>query len=264
MVYPVYCVLPKLFGTWPLNELAMRSKDELTFLQNYSTQAFDMPLTSVDNCIFTFHEDQLKVLLVKRVAFPDKGKWSIPGGFIDLKVDVDLAATALRKLKEKTGVASPYLEQCETVGNAHRDPRGWAVTTLYFALIPYVDPVESIDQGESLWMPIDSKQVADLAFDHALLVSKALQRLRNKVLYTTLPANLLGDKFTLSELQHCYEVLLGQKMEKKSFRRRMHTSGMFVETGESRVEGAGRPAAFYRVKEEGRGFVFNRQIESLC
>jgi ADP-ribose pyrophosphatase YjhB (NUDIX family) len=242
----------------------MYSREEKQFLKNYSIKDFDVPLTTVDNCIFTLHEESLKVLLVKREDFPCKEQWSIPGGFVDLLNDDDLSACALRRLREKTGVDSPYLEQCETVGNKQRDPRGWAVTTLYFALIPYIEPQEVPGKGESRWFTLNNKKLNNLAFDHDLLIEKALNRLRSKVLYTTLPAHLLTEQFTLTALQKSYEIILGNSLEKKSFRRRMLASGVFEETGESTAEGAGRPAALYRLKNQSQEFVFNRQIESSC
>jgi ADP-ribose pyrophosphatase YjhB (NUDIX family) len=87
--------------------------------------------------IFSVDAGQLQVLLIKRSNFPQKDKWALPGGFVDLSKDQDLMATAHRKLVEKTGLQSPHLEQVATVGNATRDPRGWAVTALYFALIDF-------------------------------------------------------------------------------------------------------------------------------
>ncbi len=108
---------------------------EKTFLKNYNVHDFEVPLTSVDMAIFTLKEHQLQVLLVKRAQHPALGKWALPGGFIDANKDQTLADTAQRKLQEKTGVDTPYLEQVETFGTAKRDPRGWSVTVAYLALI---------------------------------------------------------------------------------------------------------------------------------
>ncbi len=108
---------------------------EKQFIKNYNASDYEVPLTTVDMAIFSIIDQQLHVLLLKRDALPEKDKLALPGGFIDLKNDNDLEETALRKLYEKTGVELPYLEQVESIGNGSRDPRGWSVTILYFALI---------------------------------------------------------------------------------------------------------------------------------
>ena len=86
------------------------------------------PLLTVDSVLFTYHEKALKILLVQRSSEPEKGKWGLPGGIVDIDIDKDIEATVLRKLVEKTSVEPPYLDQLETVGNRKRDPRGWSVT----------------------------------------------------------------------------------------------------------------------------------------
>ena len=107
------------------------------FLKSYSAKDYDAPLCSVDICVFAVEDDELKVLLVKRSAPPFKDRWALPGGFNNLNKDKSIEDTAFRKLFEKTGVRSPYLEQVKTIGNSKRDPRGWSVTVLYFALIDF-------------------------------------------------------------------------------------------------------------------------------
>ena len=111
-------------------------ESEKDFLDKYDASAFKGPITSVDTVIFTVFDNHLHVLTVKRAEHPFKDQWSLIGGFINIDEDVDIEATAKRKLKEKTGVRTPYLEQFGTIGNKKRDPRGWSVTTVYFALIP--------------------------------------------------------------------------------------------------------------------------------
>ncbi|MEK7741074.1 MAG: NUDIX hydrolase, partial [Pseudomonadota bacterium] len=115
----------------------MTFNSEQEFLSNYNKKDYESPLLTVDMAIFSVDAGQLQVLLIKRSNFPQKDKWALPGGFVDLSKDQDLMATAHRKLVEKTGLQSPHLEQVATVGNATRDPRGWAVTALYFALIDF-------------------------------------------------------------------------------------------------------------------------------
>lgn len=240
----------------------MDFQTEEDFLRHYNIREFDVPLVTVDNCIFTLHEGQLKVLLVKRGTFPSKGRWALPGGFIDLKRDEDLEACALRKLREKTGVESPYLEQMKTVGNASRDPRGWSVTTVYFALIPHSD-LSGSDQAveETEWVAVDEVSKRHLAFDHEQLLDAALERLRSKVLYTLLPVHLLPEQFTLTELQRAYEIVMGKPLEKKAFRRRVLNAEVLIQREGGVPEGRGRPAALFSLKPGIREHYFSHQLE---
>ena len=237
---------------------------EKAFLASYNIHDFDVPLTSVDMSIFTIIDEALHVLLVKRGQYPAKGKWALPGGFIDLKRDKTLDDTARRKLKEKTGVETPYLEQVETFGSAKRDPRGWSVTVAYFALISHESVcLEAIDKSSDLvhWVPVE--EVVDsykLAFDHMNVLEKCRERLRGKVQYTSIPVNLLEETFTLTELQKTFEIVLGKDVEKKSFRRRMLDADILEETGEMKT-GSNRPAKLYRAKPEGDNYFFTRSIE---
>jgi 8-oxo-dGTP diphosphatase len=213
------------------------------------------PLVTVDVVIFAVLDARLQTLLVRRPATagePHPGLWALPGGFVDVELDATLEACALRKLREKTGVRSPYLEQLGSWGNAKRDPRGWSTTHVYFALLAAEDL--RLEKGgnaqEVAWKPIDGDGVGErLAFDHARLLAAALERLRNKVEYTSLPAYLLPEAFTLAQLQAAYETILGRALDKSAFRTRVLAADLVEETGEVRT-GANRPAALYRLKDK--------------
>lgn len=236
---------------------------EADYLRHYNIHDYDIPLVSVDLAIFTLHEDRLKVLLVERSDYPEKGKWALPGGFVDTRRDSDLTHTALRKLREKTGVETPYLEQLETKGSASRDPRGWSVTVIYFAMIPYVSLATRSDQGDNVsWIDIGEALQRPLAFDHPALLDKAIDRIRNKVLYTLIPAHLIPSPFTLTALQHAYEIILGREVEKKAFRRRLENADVLEPTGEIELGVPGRPAALYRLKPTIKVFNFSRQLSA--
>jgi ADP-ribose pyrophosphatase YjhB (NUDIX family) len=195
--------------------------------------------------IFAVEDGELKVLLIQRDEHPFKNRWALPGGFCDLTNDATLDATANRKLFEKTGIKSPYLEQVETIGNATRDPRGWSITLLYFALIDFETLDLSPQTQDAQWLALSDALKLELAFDHKALLQKAINRLRNKTRYTALPISLMPDIFTLTELQSMFELILGSPLQKKSFRRRMEASGLLVETGKMRPT-ARRPAALYK------------------
>lgn len=224
---------------------------------------FDRPLVTVDVVIFSVVNDQLCVLLVRRPEGKDEpfpGRWALPGGFVDVHQDASLLACAERKLLAKTGVASPYLEQLGSWGDARRDPRGWSSTHAYFALIPQP---EAADGGTPVteWVPCDPATRRRLAFDHNTILGAAIERLRGKVEYTSLPAFLLPEPFTLPQLQRVYEVVLGRALDKSAFRKRMLDADYLAETG--MVTGDhGRPAMGYRLRERERATVFPRSFRS--
>jgi 8-oxo-dGTP diphosphatase len=223
---------------------------------------FPRPLVTVDVVIFTVLDDSLKVLLARRPEGgeePFPGYRCLPGGFVDVERDSTLEDCALRKLREKTGVVAPYLEQLGSWGGASRDPRGWSATHAYFALIPATELEEP--HGLAEWEDADLASNKRLAFDHREILRAAIERLRGKVEYTSLPAFLLKEPFTLPELQHVYEVVLGRALDKSAFRKRMLDAAFLQELGP--MPGAfGRPAMGYRVLERERAAVFPRTFRS--
>jgi len=231
---------------------------EEEYLETYQVSDYPVPLTTVDTVIFCVKGGQLHVLLVSRSEHPEKGKWALPGGFINMESDSNIKTTAFRKLKEKTGLFSPYLEQVCTIGNAKRDKRGWSLTVLYFALVTHtlLEKPETAQSEPSQWMPLARALETPLAFDHKKLLTLATNRLRAKTRYSALPLQLMPDEFTLSELQDMFEIVLGAKLERKSFRRRFLASGLLTETGALKPTSR-RPAALYRsVKDMPDDYVF--------
>ena len=210
---------------------------------------FARPLTTVDVVIFAILDDRLQVLLVQRPAGegePFPLAWALPGGFVDVAKDRDLAACAARKLKDKTGVTSPYLEQLGSWGSATRDPRGWSATHAYFALIP-ADAREIT--SDARWCPISGGKVREkLAFDHGDILTSAIQRLRNKVEYTSLPAYRMPAEFTLPDLQRVYEIVLDRPLEKSAFRTRILSADIIEPVAKMR-RGPNRPAQLYRLRK---------------
>ena len=238
----------------------MPESPEQSFLDSYNPKEFDTPIYSVDIAIFTLDQGRLKVLLVERSEHPFKGFWALPGGFIDLKKDPDIHTTARRKLVSKTGFDAPLLEQVSTIGNAHRDPRHWSITTLYMALIPYAPTAGFIEAvNEARWFPIEEIEQLQLAFDHSELLQLARERLKNKTAYTVLPIHVLKRPFSLSQLQKAFELLMDTELEKKSFRRRLLNADVLKEVGEGIPDGGkGRPAALYEPADGSENHLFVR------
>ena len=202
---------------------------------------------AVDVVLFTIQGGTLKVLLVKRQRAPYRGAWALPGGIVGPDESVD--AAALRELQEETNIGNIYLEQLYTFGEPNRDPRGRVITVAYYALVNWQQFQLKVRRrvSEASWFPV--KRLPPLAFDHQRIVDYALERLRNKINYTTVGFQLLARQFTLTELQGSYEVILGQRLDKRNFRRKMLQLGILKGTREFRVHGRQRPARLYTFAE---------------
>ncbi len=226
--------------------------------ENYNASNYERPSVTVDVIIFSLGDDDLKVLLVKRKYSPYAGMWAVPGGFIHL--DESLEAAAARELEEETGVANVYIEQLYTFGEPRRDPRTRVITVAYFALVPYDEikhrPGE--ETAETRWFSLFN--LPELAFDHREIVDYALTRLRYKLEYSAVGFQLLPDVFTLSELQSAYEIILGEKLDKRNFRRKTLLAGVLEETGRKKQESEGRPAMLYRYREDAVAEVKTRRL----
>ena len=169
------------------------------------------------------------------------------------ELDADLEAAARRVLRAKVDVDVPHVAEVRTFSGRGRDPRGWTVGVLFQALLPR-DRIEAVVRSkveEVAW--VDPERTPPLAFDHAAQLDAALAALRDKVERHALPLHLLGERFTLTELQRTCEAILGRALEKSAFRRRLRGSPDLVEVADEFVRGAQRPAQVWRAKE---GFVF--------
>ena len=200
---------------------------------------------SVDVVLLTLIEQQLHAVLLKRVAAPFAGVWALPGGYIHADEDADAKASAARVLKTKVGIEGAYLEQLATFSGPARDPRGWSVAIAYCALLP----VQNLppDRADISVVPVSA--LPQLPFDHRDIVDAALARVRSKSLYSSLPVHLCGETFTLPQLQQVYENILGEPLNKVSFRRKMDEMDWLEAVAGAMQSGAAhRPAQLYRVK----------------
>jgi 8-oxo-dGTP diphosphatase len=171
-----------------------------------------------------------------------------------------LEEAALRELEEETGLKEAYLEQLYSFGDPGRDPRGRVVTVAYFSLIPSDAPVRLEGAGgvtQARWFPLD--ELPSLAFDHEPIVTYALRRLRYKLEYSAVGFELLPEEFTLSNLQYTYELILGEKLDKRNFRRRILQANVIESTPHQR-SGEGRPARLYRYRPDAVAEVKARRL----
>lgn len=216
------------------------------------------PELTVDVVIFTLRDEQLSVLLVKRARPPFQGYWALPGGFVEM--DERLENAAARELEEETGVQDAYLEQLYTYGEPGRDPRGRVISVAYFALLPknaLAHEEAGSDAAQLGWFAVGS--TPELAFDHDQILNYALRRLRYKLEYSAVGFQLLPDTFTLTELQHTYEIVLGEPLDKRNFRRRILQAGIIEPTQQVR-SGEGRPAKLYRYRPDAVAEVKARRL----
>lgn len=213
-------------------------------------QESDRVICTVDVVLMTLRDDALHVALLRRDREPFKGALALPGGYVHAREDHDAADAAARVLREKTGIASPYLEQLATFSGPGRDPRGWSVSVAYYALVPEPVPGPAA-QGPVSFLPVG--RLPALPFDHKSIVEAAVARVRAKSQYSSLPVYLCGDSFTLPQLQAVYEAVLGEPINKVSFRRKIDQLGMVEPIeGAQEVGRAHRPAQLYRLRKEFR------------
>lgn len=232
------------------------SRTEAQFLAEYDASAFDRPSVATDVVVMTVVDGSLKALLIERAEHPHRGRWMLPGGFVG--IDEGLHAAASRLLKAKTGVADVFLEQLFTFGQPDRDPRTRVITVGYLALVPHelLAPehgvladvvVDWLDEEGGPAKAVVGGTELPLAFDHADILGMAVLRLRGRLSYTPIAYALLPEQFTLRRLQEVHEAILGHRVNKPSFRRKVLGQGEIVPTGQRETGVDHRPAELYRL-----------------
>jgi 8-oxo-dGTP diphosphatase len=191
---------------------------------------------------FTIAAGVLEVLLVRVRGGPYAGRWAFPGGRV--RADESLEAAARRELSARTGLRGIHLEQLATFGDPGRDPAARVVSTAYLALVSSKALVAANGKYPDIgWFP--AARLPRLAYDHAAIARAALARLRAKLAYTNIVYGLVGERFTLGELQEAYEIILGRGLDRRNFRKKLLATGLVRAVGAQR-RGAHRPAALYR------------------
>ena len=208
------------------------------------TYEYPRPALSVDCVVFGLDEEDLKVLLIQRDLEPFAGTWALPGGFVE--VDETLDEAARRELREETSIDVSYLEQLYTFGAVKRDPRDRIVSVAYYALVKLSDyrVQAATDARNVAWYSVGKKP--KLAFDHAAILQLAYERLQAKVCYQPIGFELLPSKFTLRQLQHLYETILGRPLDKRNFRRKILGLDVLEELDAYESNVAHRAARLYR------------------
>jgi 8-oxo-dGTP diphosphatase len=205
---------------------------------------YPRPALTVDCVVFGLDDGDLKVLLIQRDLPPFAGRWALPGGFVN--VDEDLEAAARRELEEETSVTKVFLEQLYTFGDVDRDPRERVVSVAYYALVKLSDHRvrAATDARNAAWFALSD--LPTLAFDHDRILAMALTRLKGKVRYQPIGFELLPPKFTLSQLQRLYEVVLDTPLDKRNFRKKILAMELLEELDEIEQDVAHRAARLYR------------------
>ena len=267
-------------------------KSEEEFLKDYDVKMFKQLSMTTDILIISVSEEQtnnyrknstkkMSILLVKREDFPYKGKWCLPGGFINPDTET-LEECAKRVLKEETNLSKIYMEQLYTFDGLDRDPRCRVVSTSYMALVDKnrlntkINPNASwfnitlydnsndlinvaLDNDDEIIKFSIKKTLRELstdrykftikennkiAFDHPLVIAAGIERLRNKINYTDIVFNMMPEYFTLGELQQVYEVILGKKLLDPAFRRII--ANKVEKTDKMKTGGGHRPSVLFR------------------
>ena len=221
-------------------------------------------LTSIDVrvVVFSLRGDRLQVLLNPDQTPALAEKWELPGSRVP--EHKSLEETATESVLRLTGLREAFLEQLYTYGDTQRHPTGRLISVVYFAIIPAgavhanANPAPyDLDECGAKWFPVDD--LPPLAMDHSEVVNYALRRLRYKLEYTAVGFQLLPENFSLSELQKTYEMILGEKLDKRNFRRRILEANIIEETVHLR-SGEGRPARLFRYRPDAVAEVKARRL----
>lgn len=204
-------------------------------------------LLAVDCIIFGFDGELLKILLIKRGFQPEKGNWSLMGGFVQANESLDQAAN--RILKQLTGLEGVYLEQLHTFGETQRDPIERTVSTAYFALIDiHKYETQLSNDYHPEWFPL--KRTPKLIFDQQEMVETAKRRIRYKAALHPILFELLPDRFTLPQLQILYESVFNTTIDKRNFSKRVLATGLLIKLTDKDKKNSKRGAFYYQLNKK--------------
>lgn len=199
--------------------------------------------------IFTIDKGELKVLLMRKKTEPYKGYWILPGNI--LKNDETLEDNVTDAVLDKTGLLNVYIEQCYTFSDLDRDPDGRVIATSFIGLVDSKSVEikrEERPDFETAWFSID--ELPKLGYDHENIIKRTIDYLKKKIINSNVLKGLFPSDFTLPELQHVYEQILGRELDRRNFRKKFISLDLIEDTLEKNVGFNGRPAKLYRFKEE--------------
>ncbi|MFG4004441.1 NUDIX domain-containing protein [Flavobacterium aquidurense] len=222
-----------------MNLLSSKSNPE-----NDSPTAHAIDGITIDCVIFGFNKESLEVLLVQHAGGESIGKWGLLGGYMKKEESADDAAQ--RIVSELTSLDNIYLEQLKAFTNPDRVPERRVVTIGYYTLVNREDYniKASLSVIEAKWYKINT--IPDLIFDHNEILKFSLMQLRNRVRQAPIGFNLLPDKFTLLQLMHLYEEILGIELDKSNFRRKILHMKLLVALDEKQQDVSHRAAKLYK------------------
>ncbi|WP_051947162.1 NUDIX hydrolase [Muricauda sp. MAR_2010_75] len=231
----------------------LEEAEDINMQLNYYDKE-DQVLLAVDCIIFGFDKENLKILLIKRNFEPEKGKWSLIGGF--LKKNENLDQAAVRVLHTLTGLSDIYMEQLYTFSKIDRDPGQRTISVSYYALIDVEShKFDGIQIDSARWFELN--EAPDLIFDHNQMVQRAMARLRRRALTKPIGFELLPEKFTMRQLQNLYESILDKKLDKRNFINKINSLDVLIKLDEKDMTVSRKGAYLYVFDKE----KYNKKVE---
>ncbi len=215
---------------------------------------------SIDCVLFGFDNGELKILLIERNEEPFKDWWALPGNLVGENESVDQSAS--RILHELTGLTDIYMEQYYTFGEVHRHPQGRVITVAYYAMLRLggdkaLKPLTSYAK-KAQW--INVKELPKLGFDHQTIFDRGLEKIKRRIKHLPIAFELLPEKFTLTQVQNVYELILGKKLDKRNFRKKILSFGVLKELNEKQKGVSFRAATLYRFDKRKYAKLFGKEI----
>ena len=215
---------------------------------------------SIDCVIFGFEAGELKILLIERNEDPFKDWLALPGSLVNQEESIDDAAE--RILYELTGLRDLHMQQFHTFGEVNRHPRGRIITVAYYALIRIngqkeLRPITQFAR-KAFWHPVN--ELPKLAFDHSEIFHTGFNKIRRRLSYLPIAFELLPEKFTLTQLQGCYEAILNKKLDKRNFRKKMLSYGFLKELSEKQKGVSYRAAKLYKFDRRKYSKIFQNDL----
>ena len=204
------------------------------------------PAVAVDCVIFGYDGSNIKVLLIQRKNYPYKTSWAFPGGFINMNETAEEAAC--RELEEETGLKGVVVRQLYTYTDIERDPRERVISIAHYALTRTTEVKAGDDAKNVRWFPLN--EIPNLAFDHDIILNKALNTLKERIYFEPIVFELLPEVFKMSELQNVYEKILGIKFDRRNFYKKMNKLEILTEVEGRAKDTSRRIPIYYRFNAE--------------